>query len=494
MAKRLIAEMMTRCGVAFDSSGARGPVTRMTDEVCYAYVAAFVASVAGDCAEIVLGYDARASSPRIAAACAAAILDAGRTVVHAGVVPASAVALAAWRRGAAGVMVTGGDAPSDRNGLRFFGPAGEPTRQDARRVAATEVDVPAAVLPASLGPVDASVAAAVVARLVDAVGATGLQGLAIGVCGDPGTDADLLAESIAALGARIVRIERLPSAGARWGRPDCAELDRLARDACARFELDAVVALDGDGTRPMLADETGAWRSGAEIAAISARAIDARALVVPVTAGGVFELCGGFETVARTRPGTRALLEALTTAGPDAGSVRLACDSDGAWLVLAEHAPGGRPGPSLPTREALLPIASLLHAVRAARMPVSALCAALPRRFTARNTLTGFSGQRGLDLLHRLAADPESAAATLAPASGRIAAADTTDGLRVRFENGDVVHLQSIDDPSGLSCATESSRQDTSERLCGECLARIVRQEAQATVSLMAGGAPVAPA
>ena len=73
MTRRLISDLMTLSGVKFGTSGARGLVAQMTDEVCYGYAAAFVATVAGNAREIVLGHDLRPSSPRIAAACAAAI-------------------------------------------------------------------------------------------------------------------------------------------------------------------------------------------------------------------------------------------------------------------------------------------------------------------------------------------------------------------------------------------------------------------------------------
>jgi phosphomannomutase len=494
MTKRLIAEMMTRCGVAFDSSGARGPVVRMTDEVCYAYTAAFAATVAADCTEIVLGCDARASSPRIASACAAALHDAGHRVIHGGVIPASAVALAAWTTGRAGIMVTGGDAPADRNGLRFFGPDGEPTRQDARRVAACEVDMPAGVLAATLGPVDPTVSRIAVERLLDAFGPSSLAGLTVGVCGDQGTDTDLLAEAIGALGATITRIERTPSAGPRWGRPDRGELERLARDACERFALDAVVALDGDGTRPMLADELGAWRTGDAISLIAARGIEARALVVPVSASGVYDQVGAFDSVTRCGRGTRSMLETMASRTPSAGLAPIGCDTDGAWVLRAAHPQDDRLFGALPTRDALLPIAAALRAARAARGPVSALFEALPRRFTARNALTGLIGERGADLLRRLAIDPTSIASLLAPSSGPTVAIDTVDGLRARFANGDVVHLRTIDEPAGLQCATESGHRDEAERLCGECLARIVQREAEATVSVMVGGIPVGTA
>ena len=205
-------------------------------------------------------------------------------------------------------------------------------------------------------------------------------------------------------------------------------------------------------------------------------------------ASGVYESSGAFDRIVRARTGTRSLLEALVESESTGVSVPAACDADGALVLHATRELNGRRCIALPTRDALLPIVGVLHASRNARAPLSAICDALPKRFTARNSLTGFAGRRGADLIHRLSIDAVTAAAILAPASGRLLTAETVDGLRVRFENGDIVHLQATDEPSGLVCTTEAARADAAERLCGECLARIVGQEAEATVSVLVGG------
>jgi phosphomannomutase len=78
--------------VIFGTSGARGLVSAMTADVCASYTQAFLNTVAADANEIVLGHDLRPSSPTIAAACAQAIRDAGKTVVFVGALPTPAVA------------------------------------------------------------------------------------------------------------------------------------------------------------------------------------------------------------------------------------------------------------------------------------------------------------------------------------------------------------------------------------------------------------------
>ena len=75
-----IDALMASSGVRFGTSGARGLVTSMSDELCYAYSMAFLQEVVGEggaFGAVVLGHDLRPSSPQIASACAAAIRSAG---------------------------------------------------------------------------------------------------------------------------------------------------------------------------------------------------------------------------------------------------------------------------------------------------------------------------------------------------------------------------------------------------------------------------------
>jgi phosphomannomutase len=73
-----ISELMAQSGVAFGTSGARGPVVAMTDAVCFAYTAAFLQHMASvgefePGSHVALAGDLRPSTPRILAACAAAV-------------------------------------------------------------------------------------------------------------------------------------------------------------------------------------------------------------------------------------------------------------------------------------------------------------------------------------------------------------------------------------------------------------------------------------
>src|SRR5690606_13433686 len=99
---------------------------------------------------VFIGRDLRESSPAIARDVAAAVRAAGLAPVDCGVLPTPALALHAMAEGGPAIMVTGSPIPADRNGLKFYPPAGEITKEDEGGIlAALGEDI------AGPGPVDA---------------------------------------------------------------------------------------------------------------------------------------------------------------------------------------------------------------------------------------------------------------------------------------------------------------------------------------------------
>ena len=90
----------------FGTSGLRGLVTELTDDLVADYTRAFLAACPHGGA-LWLGQDLRPSSPHIAAAVAAAARAEGVEVVDCGALPTPALALAAMGAGKAALMVTG---------------------------------------------------------------------------------------------------------------------------------------------------------------------------------------------------------------------------------------------------------------------------------------------------------------------------------------------------------------------------------------------------
>ena len=472
MTRRLISDLMTQSGVKFGTSGARGLVAQMTDEVCYGYAAAFVATVAGAAREIVLGHDLRPSSPRIAAACAAAIEDAGLRVRYAGALPTPALAYHAQCIGAPALIVTGSHIPFDRNGIKFYRADGEITKDDERRMGAAEVDVPPAVRLAPLGEPDPAARAAYVDRYVDYFGAGAFAGFRVAVYEHSSVARDVLGELLGSLGIEVVALGRtdvfVPIDTEAVRPEDVEQARRWARE----HRFDAIVSTDGDADRPLIGDERGEWLRGDAVGVLCARYLRVDVAVTPVSSNTAAERCGAFDRVVRTRIGSPYVIAGMAAAvAPD--TTVAGYEANGGFLLGTPIARGDRRLAALPTRDAVLPMLAVLSAARDSGLPLSALTATLPPRFTASDRLQDFASERSGALIDRLAGDEALAATVLAPDSGHVAHIDRTDGLRVAFANGDIVHLRASGNAPELRCYAESETVDGAKQLCDDCLARI---------------------
>lgn len=115
----------------------------------------------------------------------------------------------------------------------------------------------------------------------------------------------------------------------------------------------------------------------------------------------------------------------------------------------------------------------MLTAARRQGLPLSVLCAGLPARLTASERLSEINRAAGQRLLARIADDWQALRALLAPDAGSIRSIDQTDGLRVTFADGSIVHLRLSGNARELRCYVEAAWVEEAERLCQQCLDRI---------------------
>jgi len=120
-----------------------------------------------------------------------------------------------------------------------------------------------------------------------------------------------------------------------------------------------------------------------------------------------------------------------------------------------------------------LPILALLAMAREQGVPLSRLAAALPPRFTASDRIKAFPTEQSRLLIQRLAASPAAILALLGDLCGEPAGLDQTDGLRITFENGEIVHLRPSGNAPELRCYAEADSQDRAAALALACLERV---------------------
>ncbi len=451
-----VADWMAGSGVAFGTSGARGLVSAMTDRVCFAYVLGFLRYLAGGGefapgGRVAVAGDLRPSTPRIIRACVAAIRFAGGVPVYCGEVPTPALCRHAYAEGVPSLMVTGSHIPEDRNGIKFNRCRGEFLKSDEAAMREQLVKLPEQwfdpsgklTMPVE-PPVAIDVSEAYVRRYVDFFGSGALAGLRLGVYEHSSVGRDVLAHILGGLGAGVVRLGRsavfVPVDTEAVREEDVI----LARQWIEEYGLDALLTADGDGDRPLLADETGAWLRGDVLGLLAARFLGARAVVTPVSSNTALERSGFAGQVWRTRIGSPYVVAAMAEAVAAGWRPVAGYEANGGFLLASDVELDGRRLCALPTRDAVLPMLCALVAARRAGVALSSLVAELPRRYTLSDRLRDMPTAVSEALLAALARpdDPERVLALFAAVCGSVAHIDLTDGVRMVFSSEDIVHLR----------------------------------------------------
>lgn len=423
----------------FGTSGLRGLVVELTPTLVASHVEAFAAACPTGGA-IYVGRDMRPSSARIAGDVLAAARRAGLRTVDCGAVPTPALALASMTAGAAAVMVTGSHIPADRNGLKFYIPTGEISKADEAAILAmktTPADTPE-------GPTtenDDDVGKRYVRRYVDAFGTDALTGLRIGVYSHSAVGRDLLIDALGGLGAEVRDIARSES----FIPVDTEAVDPETRVLLREWArgLDAIVSTDGDGDRPLVADEHGNLVPGDVLGQITATFLGARTVVTPVSSNSGVDR--KFDHVIRTRIGSPFVIAGME-GQPDA----VGYEANGGFL-LGFAAQGLTP---LMTRDSLLPIIAPL--VMSKGRGLAALVASEPPCFTAADRLTEVPMESAAALLAKLTADTSARTAFLTDLEATEASIDTTDGLRISLADQRIVHIRPSGNAPELRVYTEA--------------------------------------
>lgn len=473
--------------VAFGTSGLRALVQDLSPPVVGAYVTAFVSRLEAlglpvKGSKLALAMDLRPSSPGIAASVCAALQPLECEVEFLGIVPTPTLALFCQQHGCAGIMITGSHIPFDRNGLKFYRPDGEITKDDERAMTTLTADSqeevppvsalpPVSVFPphSALPPVNPSAYQAYARRYLDFFGGAALGGLRLGHYQHSAAGRDLTHELLTKLGADVIAL----------GRSDefvpidteAVSADDRARAAawCQQHRLDAIVSTDGDGDRPLVFDENGNFVRGDLLGLLCARHLGIGALAVPLSCNTGIEASGAFERVERTRIGSPYVIEAMHDLLADDAKTVAGFEANGGFM-LASPLPGLT---ALPTRDALLPMIAVLAQVAAGAWPsLSALVARLPARFTDSDRLSNIDTDAARALLARLMANPEEVQILL-PTAKPLAEVSSLDGLRFTFADGDILHLRLSGNAPELRCYAEAANPEAARLLIDATLAQL---------------------
>jgi phosphomannomutase len=455
----------------FGTSGLRGLVTDLTPDLVGDYTRAFVAACACG-GTLYVGRDLRASSPEIARVVIDAALGEGLDVIDCGALATPALALASLKAGGGAVMVTGSHIPADRNGLKFYVPSGEISKADEQAIIAHLGRPAGQGLTATLHT-DMNAEKSFQHRYVSAFGGAALTGLRIGIYQHSAVARDTMVDVVQDLGADVVALGRSDV----FIPVDTEALDPETRGRlagwCDQHNLDAIMSTDGDSDRPMLADRHGNVIAGDVLGALTARYLGATQICTPVSSNSMVQQMACFKQITLTRIGSPFVIAAMEDSLAQNPNAKVAgYEANGGFLLGfdAQVEQGGLA--PLMTRDSLLPMITLLVEARARQCDLVDLVASLPTVFTAADRLQGIAPEIGQPFLARLTTDPDARAAFFQHTSWETDV-NTVDGLRVTFENGDIIHLRPSGNAPEFRCYVEADSQNKASALVAQHLARL---------------------
>ena len=483
-----IDELMNQSGVLFGTSGVRGQVTDMTDKVCVAYVAAFIQYLEqegqlarGD--KVGMAGDLRSSSPRIIKAVAAACTMRGVIPVYFGCIPSPAIALYGIAHQMPTIMVTGSHIPDDRNGIKFNTVTGEILKQDEQGIRQQRVELDDSLFDQhgylmelhELPPVSDAAHELYVNRYLDFFPELCLQGRHIGLYQHSSVSREVFATILQKLGARVTilgRSETFVSVDTEAIRP---EDTAAALQWAEQYDFDCIVSTDGDGDRPLISDEKGQWLRGDIVGILCAAYLQADIVMTPVSCNSAVEKSHLFSRVGRTKIGSPYVIAAMQQAHRDVPHANIVgYEANGGFLQLTRIHRDDRVLSPLPTRDAVIVALSVMLSAFEHQLPVSQLVETLPSRYTYSDRLKQFPTELSQSRLAQFTTgDWHTDSLNIQqafPSDSKPVLIDNTDGVRVTFDNEDVIHLRPSGNAPELRCYTESSSSASARAINQRCM------------------------
>ncbi len=477
----------------FGTSGRRGRVADLTQLEIYInalaeleYLLALPAGSGGieRGQDFFFAHDLRPSSTRfvpeqggrgeICQAVEQAARDTGLRPINLGQIPTPALMSYATARGCGSIMVTGSHIPFDLNGYKLNTSAGELLKEHeepiGRAVGQIRENVYSAAFADSpfnergmfrdghreLSSVDGAGEREWIERYRAFFGTSALSGMRVAVYQHSAVGRDILVRILQELGATVIPCGRSEEFVAIDTEAiDDQRLTAMQKLADAVGKIDALVSTDGDSDRPLIlapdADGRLHFFGGDLVGMVVADYLGADAVVVPISCNDAIDI-GPLAPVLepKTRIGSPHVIAGMEQAAEKGRRAICGWEANGGFLLGSAMRREDRVLRALPTRDATLPILTVLSAANERGVPVLALFSALPKRFSRSALIRPFPREKGRAIVASICEDPSGRPrlGTIFNAKfgfSEISGIDCTDGARILFANRDVAHFR----PSG---------------------------------------------
>ena len=522
----------------FGTSGLRDKVTAMTDMECYINTTGFIrfleerGEIGKANKDIALGGDLRSSTPRIMLAVAQAIESSGYRVFSCGNVPAPTLLYYAMCKDIPGIMVTGSHIPDDRNGIKFTKRTGEVLKADEadilRNVERARTEEYEKTLQESLfgedcmfkeernlpeAEFEANAIDTYVRRYLDVFKDKPLSNKKIVLYQHSAVGRDIVQNIFEGLGADVVPIGRSDEFVPVDTEKVSIDTIALLREAAVKHDPFAIISTDGDSDRPLLADENGRFLPGDKLGALVSIFLGPDFAAIPISANDavVSSLEQKGIRVIQTRIGSPYVVDAMDCEleeNPDSKVV--SWESNGGFLLGSDWNIEDNNLRSLPTRDAVLPLVSvLLLAVNEGQTVSELVTSKLPNRYTHADVIddktpgceiyTAEMGSAIIEMLSPVNTDITSADFTEKGIKTEGADCDTDssknliwikeklgncftkergfadivsinfiDGIRIVFSNNDVAHLRPSGNAPEFRIYATADTQEAADRIVGK--------------------------
>jgi phosphomannomutase len=403
--------------------------------------------------------------------------------VNLGPIPTPALTLFAVSRGKGSIMVTGSHIPFDRNGYKTNTSIGELLKEHEAPIAESVASVRRQLYEkpfeeslfdrsgmlkqnVELPAPDGTAQDEYIARYTDFFQGASLAGMRVLVYQHSAVGRDLLVTLLQRLGAEVIPAGRsdefVPIDTENIDTAQLAEIQGLVSQfATPAVPLNAVVSFDGDSDRPLVlgvdpASNQVRFFGGDLVGMIAAAYLEPDAVVVPISCNDAIDR-GPLARIVqeKTRIGSPYVIAGMMEARRVGKRAICGWEANGGFLLGSDFVREGRILRALPTRDAAVPILCVLLSAREKGISLIDLFEELPRRFSRAALLKNFPREKGLALVKSLA--PESGSTpgairerlqrhfTFDKGFGEIEHLNYTDGVRIRFDNGEIAHIR----PSG---------------------------------------------
>jgi phosphomannomutase len=475
----LVKELSEKLGVAFGTSGVRGRVEDLTSELCYAYTKAFL-QVLGNVKKVAIGIDLRPSSPLMAKACVRAVQDCGVEVEYFGSLPTPALAYYSIQEKIPAVMITGSHIPFDRNGIKFYKPEGEISKQDEALILNEKVNIPEFLYlyinNFYLGAPSSAAITRFKKRYKEFFASDLLLGKRVGIYEHSSVARDLLRDLLSSFGADVISLDRTDSFVPIDTEAVSAEDIAKGKHWSDEYKLDLIVSTDGDGDRPLVADEQGNWLRGDVLGFLCAQYLNASHVAAPINVNSILDKIPS--VVAKTKIGSPYVIEAMDSWSNNAEAPAIVgFEANGGFLIGSDLNLHDRSLSKLPTRDSVLPMLIMSALTKEANCSLSKIVGALPRRYTSSDRIKEFSSERSKNLLASLINNEQAVGVFVTSILGLkdvdILRTDLTDGVRFILDNDEIIHFRASGNAPELRCYAESSSQKRSDDLVAQALSKV---------------------